>query len=722
MRITARNHMRLRVRSLGTSVHPAAFQHSTFVRHASIACIALVLLGLCGPAGAWQRPKASDELPPLRKPASGEPQLLTPPLDAAPVSIPETEAEEEEAEIALPALAPASAERPASAAPAGSSNPAGRNPGSNVSILGEGDDAPGRLTIEARPLRSVSSTLAQAATFRGVTPGKTRRAELIAAWGQPEVETADGDQVELKYAIPPFHQVHAVLENDLVACIFGRYETPAVLKGAADTLAVSRFTPAVIRDEDDKLLGQIYPERGILFGLTGELDDLRVTQVVFASPSAEGFLTRAEQQSRRSPEASLTDAKAARELAPDNVRAQALLLRMLLGADRASEALSAAEEILQESPDNVQARLTLGRASLHLSRWRVAEREARALLEQPELSKVDRAAAQLLLGDVLVRSPQHDVRGAMTHHHGAAQDATAAVQETNPGPARQDALQIAVEAYLAVAEDLAAGNWRRREESFAQWISHAERVVESLAATDSKEDWRFHVRRRALEAAAASGGKIEPASFAAAAMEFGSRMIAAVPDPHRRAELQAALGESLLESSQAMMIAGQHAAGRNYIFDAQRLLEAAKGQHATPRTEHLLGRAYFFRGLDKAVGEGDHAAAAEWYARAAPLLDRPIPLGRLTDSGAHGQRLVTMSVSLWQAEQREQAISLTEKGLRYIQEAVDRAELERTALAAPLANLAHMNRLLGNEAKAKMYQTRLVDFQTPVEEPESEQE
>jgi hypothetical protein len=39
--------------------------------------------------------------------------------------------------------------------------------------------------------------------------------------------------------------------------------------------------------------------------------------------------------------------------------------------------------------------------------------------------------------------------------------------------------------------------------------------------------------------------------------------------------------------------------------------------------------------------------------------------------------------------------------------------LDRSALAVPLANLAGMNRALGNEEQAEHYQTRLVDFQTP---------
>jgi tetratricopeptide (TPR) repeat protein len=681
--------------------------------NSGVTCVC-VLLALCGTAHAWQRPKLGEAFPPLRK-SAGEPQLFEPALDATPVS----EAPEEQAEVAelpppavVPALRTSAAEPPAEAA-------AAEKP-STVEIVGEGDASTPRLLNEPRPLRPVTSTLARAATFRGVTPGKTRREELVEAWGEPVSQAVHDEQLELEYAIEPFARIDVIIEDEIIVSMLGRYEAPVTVEAAAEVLGVAGLAPAVVRDERGRALGQYYPERGVLFGGSAVEGQFRVAQVVVEPPTAEGFLIRAEQQRRRNPQASLSDVKAALELAPENARAQALLLRMLLKADRATEAQAAAQEILQESPDNVPARITSGRASLELARFREAEREARSILERADLSPIDRASAQLLLGDVLARSPQHDVRGAMTHHHEAAQAATVAVQEATPGPAQQDALETAVEAYLAVAEDLAMGNWRRREETFAQWIAHAERVVEALAAAEVKEDWLFHVRCRALEACAASGGKIEPAPFAAAVMEMGSRLVAATPDPSRRAEFQAKLGESLLDVSQSLMIAGKHAAGRNYIFDAQRLLEAANSHHANAQTEHLLGRAYFFRGLDKAVGENDHIAAAEWYAKALPLLDRPLLPGQLNKSGAQGQRLVTMAVSLWQADQRDQAVALTEKGLRYIQDAVDRAELDRAAMTAPLTNLANMNRLLGNEVQAEKYQTRLVDFQTPVEEPKSE--
>jgi tetratricopeptide (TPR) repeat protein len=415
------------------------------------------------------------------------------------------------------------------------------------------------------------------------------------------------------------------------------------------------------------------------------------------------------------------------EFAPENLSERALEAETLLASNRAAEALATADEGLRTAPQNSRWRLIRGKALLALGRWDEAAREAEAVSNRSGAAVIHRAAARLLQGDCLALSPQHDVRAAMEHHFQAAQLATTAVQEAmRGGPAvaspeaaealRREALWTAMEAYLAIAADVAEGRWRKREETFAQWIDHAERTVASLAPADVKEDWSFYVRCRALEASAASGGKVDPAPYAAAALEGGARLIAAAPDAQIRADVQAQLGVTLFESSQKLTAAGQREAARNCLFDGQRLLEAAVQQPGGSRDiAYLLGRIYFVLGFDHAAEE-DHTQAAKWYAKAAPLLEGPLPPSRLAEAGVHGERLVSMGVSFWQTQQREQALALTEKGLRYIQQAVDQGQLDRSALTVPLNNLTNMNRALGNTEQAERYHTRLVDFQTPADE------
>jgi tetratricopeptide (TPR) repeat protein len=524
----------------------------------------------------------------------------------------------------------------------------------------------------------------------------------------------------------PFRRVEATLEGEVVVSLVFRLENTAAIEAAAELFGLAKFMPAVIESPRGELLGQIYPERGALFGFVAHDESPRVAHVVLEAPATEGFLVRAQQNWRWRPQTGLTDIRTVLAFDPENLQARKLLGAVLLALARPAEALAAVEEALSGAPEDVHLRLLRSRALLDLGRGDEAEREALQVMDHPRVSSVDRAAAQLLLGDILAAAPRRDVRSALGRHYEAAERATAAVQEAMRGSAAasrtesdddrgayREGLWIAVEAYLAIARDLAEGHWRQRAERFGQWVRHAEATVEGLAPADSKEDWLFHVRCRALESSAASGGKIDPAPYAAAALEHGARLLATSSDPIHRANLQEELGAAFLETSESLHVAGKREAARNYIFDAQRLLEAAVRQEAASReTAYLLGRTYFVLGLDRAVA-GDHRAAAEWYAKAVPLWEQPLPPARIAETGALGQRMVSMAVSFWEAERRDQALALTEKGLQWMQRATDRGALDRAALAVPLANLAKMNRLLGNEDQAERYQTRLVDFQTP---------
>ncbi len=63
-----------------------------------------------------------------------------------------------------------------------------------------------------------------------------------------------------------------------------------------------------------------------------------------------------------------------------------------------------------------------------------------------------------------------------------------------------------------------------------------------------------------------------------------------------------------------------------------------------------------------------------------------------------------MGVSYWEAGQREKAIALTEKGIRFMEQAVEQHTFNRTLLAVPYNNLAAMHRALGSPDRAKQYQ------------------
>jgi hypothetical protein len=62
-----------------------------------------------------------------------------------------------------------------------------------------------------------------------------------------------------------------------------------------------------------------------------------------------------------------------------------------------------------------------------------------------------------------------------------------------------------------------------------------------------------------------------------------------------------------------------------------------------------------------------------------------------------------MGVSYWPTDQREEAVRLTERGLRQIERGVRENVVEASVLVAPYSNLAKMYHELGNQEQATKY-------------------
>jgi tetratricopeptide (TPR) repeat protein len=664
--------------------------------------------GLHENAGAWQlSPLAEESAPALEETPTEAPALLTP--DAR------SEAEEEAAGEADGASFPETPPPPPSppvAAREGEANDTDAAVDTAPLAGFRAAGAANRLDAD----RTHASEFTPAA-FRGVTPGKTSLDEVIREWGEPAERTAEGERETLRYAAAPFARIEVDVDGGVVASVVGHLREPATLSAVSAMFDLGESAPAAIYDANGQVLGQVYPERGVLVGLTARDGESLAAQVAVEPIAAEGFVLRAEQQRHRQPQRSLADVQAALRLGPQSTRPAAIAAEIMLHAGNADEALAAAAAAMKEHQGDASLRLARAAALLALGRFEEAGREAEHVLKSKDASLVQSARANLLLGDIAADGPDRDVRKAMEHHQEAAQQAAAAFAPSSGEP-RHEAAEAAIESDLAIARDLAAGKWRGRGAAFAQWIEHAEQLAGSLPA-ESQDEQRFRIECVALSAGAAIKDHFDAAPYAAAANERAVQLLAGAADPWRRAEVQWRLGESLFTAADSLHSAGKHELARGYAQDALRLLEAARPHRGVGGDgEYLLGRVYFFIGVDQAVANRDHRAAATWYDKAAACWAKPLPPARQRDAGLHGERLVSMGVSYWHIDEREKGVALTEQGLRLMQQAVERGSLPRTALAVPFNNLASMNRALGNEQQADQYQTRLVDFQEPTEKDE----
>ncbi len=132
----------------------------------------------------------------------------------------------------------------------------------------------------------------------------------------------------------------------------------------------------------------------------------------------------------------------------------------------------------------------------------------------------------------------------------------------------------------------------------------------------------------------------------------------------------------------------------------------AKGETAgkhLPTHDYLRGWLCYRMGAIHAIARHDHKQALAWFQQAVPLLESPAPASAAVHPARHGETFVSMAVSYWEQGQREEALRLTQQGLKLMERALSIGMLEKPALSVPYSNLARMYELLGDQAKAQRY-------------------
>ncbi|MBL9124132.1 MAG: tetratricopeptide repeat protein [Planctomycetaceae bacterium] len=555
---------------------------------------------------------------------------------------------------------------------------------------------------------------AEAATFNGAQPGKTTRAELETLWGKPqEVDESDETTVQMQFAVAPFSQVTATLEQGVLTNILIQLEKGFPAAALAKELQLDDFMPAVVSDEFGELLGQAYPERGVIFTFAeGERDPV-VSQIIIERIDAQPFVLRAERHARARYRANLADLDYALSLDPQCVRAHALRARILLEVGNFPEARQAIAAACEHDAENPEYRLLQAKIWEQQGDSEGALVETRAALGLAEKDPVWKAAALAQLGDQIAAGPDRDYKQAATYHQQAIRLAQAHLNDRRVA-VRRAAHQVLLDAHLEMANDIAWGAWNNKATAVPQWLQRTEKLIsDSPALQADVVNARFQLCQQALAACVGLQGKVDPRPWIDAAAQHGAKLIKTADDPLARQRIQWELGMAYYDALQVYHMRRQFPQALEYGGKAVTNLEAAVAQREPiPGQSYLMGRLYFRLGSILAAQKKDRTQAIPWFDKAVPLMEEPIPQTAMADIGRQGETFVSMAVSYWEASQPQEALRLTEQGLKLIEQAVEEEILERTALAIPYSNLADMHRQLGDEAKAKSFAEMAAQIQS----------
>jgi tetratricopeptide (TPR) repeat protein len=568
----------------------------------------------------------------------------------------------------------------------------------------DSDDPPAK----PEPLDAPAPRLdVRTARFNNAQPGTTTLAELQQMWGQP-LKVVDEDPVAedmtLVYKVPSFRQVDVAIKGGLVASIVVHLDKPLPASHIVAELGLAEFVPVPVPDELGEVLGQAYPERGLLFNFTDELDALRVTHVVIEPVSAELFRLRAQHDFDHRYQASLSDLEEALRLKPQDPESHWLKAEVLDAAGRSLDALVAAETAVDLAPTGPVFRLTRARLLAKTGQLDLALEESRAVLDEIDMPHEVAARANCQLGDLLALGTEADHHKALKYHLQAIDLAMKVVGEKRFA-IRRMAKRVLIDAHLSVARDIALGNFQRQKEVVPKWLLRATELADEFIADDHGDALlRVHIFRATLATYGELDASFDAAAASEEALNDGKAMIADAIDTLHKRQIERLLAETLFHAAKIERTHGRYDNSMRYANNAMALLENNRASwQMTEHDRYLLGQVYFLVGSLYAVQQENHTEAVDWYRKADQLMvdERFVsPLFNLRD---HGEIQVSMGVSYWEIGERETAIELTQKGADLMKQAIEKGTMQLASLAIPYGNLAAMHGKLGNTDRSQEF-------------------
>ena len=548
-------------------------------------------------------------------------------------------------------------------------------------------------------------------SFEGVTPGISHRRDVFQAWGDPVSDGASDGKLQFRFE--RFKSVEASFDGDVVDAITVQLIDALPLKSLIERLGLT-CRPAVSTDDEGEAVAQVYPERGVVLSLIQsekltsddeeESSTLLVNRIVIQPIKAEPFILRAESTFIENPSQSIADLETALQLDNTSAHANWLLaeLEMTRGKAVASERYASLATELDSK--NLAFRLQWAKTLRLLAQYDQAVDEARVVLQTPGLDPLLRAEALYEMGMLAALGNMEVAKSAIPLHQKSIEIADKLTSSEN-GQLARAARKLLVEAHLAIALEIARGDWDEKEDTVPQWIERASALAEGLIAEDEGMlKLRLQVAVNALAAAASLDKPIDPLLWIEEAEQTAKLLRKSSKDPISRGQIDWSLGLAYFQAAQIEHRRSEPDAALRLgkLADAK-LGDLAKDRDQLPDTSYLMGRLYFQIGAVHAVHFEDHVEACNWYEQATERLLNPVPVTTMATPQQHGDALVSMGVSFWQAGNREQALKITESGVNLIEQAVKCGLLDSDSLVIPYGNLAAMFEAQGKIEPAEKY-------------------
>ena len=139
----------------------------------------------------------------------------------------------------------------------------------------------------------------------------------------------------------------------------------------------------------------------------------------------------------------------------------------------------------------------------------------------------------------------------------------------------------------------------------------------------------------------------------------------------------------------------------NATLTAAYLERGGEHRELSDKERRSVGDLLFRIGIMHSLQNGDHATAVTWFDRVIPMWEGNPRRDR--DAGELGESYVSMAISYWQVDRRDDAMALSRRGVELMVAAVDARQIEERSLAVAYGNLSTMYAEQGDETQAQNY-------------------
>ncbi len=540
------------------------------------------------------------------------------------------------------------------------------------------------------------------ASFRGAYPGKTTRADIDSEWGPGQVIPRDDGTECFFWEIEPFERVAVTFRDGIVSAIQIKLAKPVPSSELAKQLEIADLRTVAILDDDGSAIGQVFPERGVMFSL--ETGTTSATAVLLESLDPDSFVLRAEGEMKSSAAFAVADLEYAIDIDPTHLRAHRLLLALMCDEGRWKTALKLAEKAEELGPGDAWTGLKRAEVLLRLDRPEDAQVAIDELIERPNVSSLLASQAGRLRGRIELDKATPDYEQTVDLFTEAIRKATPLAVSRSEN-VRSVARQVLLDAHLGTAQAIAQGTWQQKNRVIPKWISRANGIVEKIDAKDpSRDRLELDLTCGVLAVAAGSANAIEAVPWVKRLLAVREKMNDSVTDPWRRRQIDWQVGCGLNDALEAARKRGDaEDMLDNATLTVAYLERGAEHRELTAAERRDLGDLMFQVGIMHSLRNSDHATAVTWFDKTIPLWNQNEQVVQDNELGRVGESFISMAISYWQVERRDDAIDLSRTGVDFMVEAVDREKLEEQSLSVAYGNLATMYAEQGDTEKSQAY-------------------